>query len=107
MDKALKKLNEEKNIINSDIDMIRFVFYDGKWKFNEFSPLFRNDIRTNENARRNQDSMFTNKLGAFPITLLISIVTLLNNIVTLLNSIVTVIIFTYYQNRHQYNKPDG
>ena len=23
MDKALKKLNEEKNIINSDIDMIR------------------------------------------------------------------------------------
>ena len=34
MDKALKKLNEEKNIINSDIDMIRFVFYDGKWKFN-------------------------------------------------------------------------
>ena len=40
--------------------------------------------------------MFTNKLGAFPITLLISIVTLLNNIVTLLNSIVTVIIFIYY-----------
>ena len=62
MDKALKKLNEEKNIINSDIDMIRFVFYDGKWKFNEFSPLFRNDIRTNENSRRNQDSIFTNKL---------------------------------------------
>ena len=30
MDKALKKLNEEKNIINSDIDMIRFAFYDGK-----------------------------------------------------------------------------
>ena len=24
--------------------------------------LFRNDIRTNENSRRNQDSMFTNKL---------------------------------------------
>ena len=44
MDKALKKLNEEKNIINSDIDMIR------------------NDIRTNENSRRNQDSIFTNKL---------------------------------------------
>ena len=35
MDKALKKLNEEKNIINSDIDMIRFVLYDGKCKFNE------------------------------------------------------------------------
>ena len=40
--------------------------------------------------------MFTNKLGAFPITLLLSIVTLLNSIVTLLNSIVTVIIFIYY-----------
>ena len=38
MDKALKKLNEEKNIINSDIDMIRFAFYDGNCKFNEF-PL--------------------------------------------------------------------
>ena len=62
MDKALKKLNEEKNIINSDIDMIRFAFYDGNCKFNEFSPLFRNDIRTNENSRRNQDSIFTNKL---------------------------------------------
>ena len=44
VDKALKKLNEEKNIINSDIDMIR------------------NDIRTNENSRKNQDSIFTNKL---------------------------------------------
>ena len=44
VDKSLKKLNEEKNIINSDIDMIR------------------KDIRTNENSRRNQDSIFTNKL---------------------------------------------
>ena len=37
MDKALKKLNEDKNIINSDIDMIRFAFHDGSLKFNEFS----------------------------------------------------------------------
>ena len=64
MDKALKKLNEEKNIINSDIDMIRFAFYDGIFRslMNYCSPLFRNDIRTNENSRRNQDSIFTNKL---------------------------------------------
>ena len=32
MDKALKKLNEEKNIINSDIDMIRFPYYDGNFR---------------------------------------------------------------------------
>ena len=44
VDKALKKLNEEKNVINSDIDMIR------------------NDIRTNENSRKNQDNVFNNKL---------------------------------------------
>ena len=64
MDKALKKLNEEKNIINSDIDMIRFAFYDGHFRnfMNYCSPLFRYDIRTNENSRRNQDSIFTNKL---------------------------------------------
>ena len=63
MDKALKKLNEEKNIINSDIDIIRFAFYDGNFRsLMKNSPLFRNDIRTNENSRRNQDSIFTNKL---------------------------------------------
>ena len=44
VDKSLKKLNEEKNAINSDIDMIR------------------NDIRTNENSRKNQNNIFTNKL---------------------------------------------
>ena len=62
MDKALKKLNEEKNTINCDIDMIRWVMMIMRVvKFRH-----RNDIRTNENSRRNQDSMFTNKLGACP-----------------------------------------
>ena len=60
VDKALKKLNEEKNIINSDIDMIRNDI-DGQNQI-IMILMIRNDIRTNENSRRNQDSIFTNKL---------------------------------------------
>ena len=60
VDKALKKLNEEKNIISSGMDMTR-KYIDGQKQI-IMILMIRNDIRTNENSRRNQDSIFTNKL---------------------------------------------